>query len=230
MCLFRIIIPVFLLLCGLSAHAAGGHWATDDATVVSPGQCELELWDQRRDSETSETVLSPVCNFGGPGDIEWTLALNHLRAGGDDALEAGLGAKHLVREIGGYDYGIGIAGGVGFSDERDRMETAEVYVPFTLPFFDQRMHLHLNAGWEYDRRRANRHDATWAVAMDMELWGRATLIGEVFGSDSGETAVQGGWRYAFARWDATLDMSWLRQTGDDSDVWTTIALNIGFGS
>lgn len=69
-CLTGLIAPTSGLVLGsvtgwMPAQAAGGHPAVDDANLLEPGQCKLELWGER-ESGAARTLVhaGPGCRVG----------------------------------------------------------------------------------------------------------------------------------------------------------------------
>jgi len=58
------------------AHAAGGHHAVDDATVMEPNQCLLETWADAFRGGNGSWHVGPACRVGA-----WELGLGIDRAG-----------------------------------------------------------------------------------------------------------------------------------------------------
>ena len=57
------------------AHAAGGHHAVDDATILDEGQCQLSAWSEReRQGARTLYHLEPGCRVG---PVELSLGLEH---------------------------------------------------------------------------------------------------------------------------------------------------------
>lgn len=62
-----LLLPAVALLGILScmpARAAGGHFAVDDAAIVEPGQCQLELWQEQVQHRRLRHA-GPACHLGG---------------------------------------------------------------------------------------------------------------------------------------------------------------------
>jgi hypothetical protein len=66
----------------LQAHAAGGHHAVDDATLLEPGQCEVEGWVSSARDGTRGMHVGPNCRVG---PIEIGAAFDRERADGSGA-------------------------------------------------------------------------------------------------------------------------------------------------
>jgi hypothetical protein len=86
----RRIAPAALVLTALQAQAAGGHHAVDDASLLEPGECQLETWADRTAGGTRSTMhLGPACRLGA---VELGLNLDRTRGAGA-ASTAGLQLK-----------------------------------------------------------------------------------------------------------------------------------------
>lgn len=62
-----LLLPAVALLTCLPcmpARAAGGHFAVDDAAIVEPGQCQLELWQEQVQNRRLRHA-GPACHLGG---------------------------------------------------------------------------------------------------------------------------------------------------------------------
>lgn len=77
-----------LLAAPALAGAAGGHHAVDDATILDPGQCELESWYGRARAREDVLHLGPNCRLG---PVEVGVAAE--RARGEGAYETLAGAQ-----------------------------------------------------------------------------------------------------------------------------------------
>jgi hypothetical protein len=54
------------LACAPSAHAAGGHHAVDDASILEPGQCQVESWVDRENGGNRSTLhAGTACRVAG---------------------------------------------------------------------------------------------------------------------------------------------------------------------
>src|SRR3954447_16160664 len=57
-------IAIVASLWAASGHAAGGHFAVDDAAILEVGTCLLETWWERADHAGSLLHLGPACRVG----------------------------------------------------------------------------------------------------------------------------------------------------------------------
>lgn len=79
-------------LCALAAIAAhaGGHFDVDDAAMLSPGECQYELWASRPRGHASESFqhVGPSCRIGA---VEW--GLNADRSASADGTDLSVGPQ-----------------------------------------------------------------------------------------------------------------------------------------
>lgn len=72
------------------ALATGGHHAVDDAGLLDPGQCQVELWAERHAEGRRLQHLGPTCRWAG---LEWGLNLDRWQDTGARGTDLGLQAK-----------------------------------------------------------------------------------------------------------------------------------------
>ena len=103
-------VLVLIVLALLPACAnAGRPLATEDASILEPGACQLELW-MDRSREARDVWAAPACNFG--GGIEWQVAGARTFEQGSSALSAALvQAKTVFRSVDDNPWGIGLVAG-----------------------------------------------------------------------------------------------------------------------
>lgn len=115
-------------LIAASAQAAGGHHAVDDASIMDPGQCQLELWQERNvhDSGTL-THAGPGCRLGA---LEWGLNLDRVRAPGEAALTlVGPQAKWAMPLSPSWRVGASV--GANWTGREGRYTSSQLLVPVT---------------------------------------------------------------------------------------------------
>jgi len=176
--LARTLLAFALAATAASAHA-GRPLDTEDADIIDEGRCQLESWIFQSRS-TQRYWLVPACNpFG---NLELQLGLARERP--DDAPRHNdyvLQAKTLLKPIAENGWGIGLVGAAarfGSGDERTWGYTALVAGSRSLA--DDRVRLHGNAGAVYTYRTRGL-SGLWAIAGELEVVERVTLVGEVLG-------------------------------------------------
>ncbi|MDQ3606314.1 MAG: hypothetical protein M3418_09060 [Gemmatimonadota bacterium] len=181
---------LLLLAAGMAAPAAAQQFVTDDATVTAHRACQLEGWY----GEAASWVL-PACRFFRPLEITAGVGFVADEDGGR-AAEYVLQGKTLFRELQPNGYGVGLVMGIGVDPLAQatgrRIEGVYAFLPLSLSLAGDRLLLHLNPGWHFERdahdhggrvQDAAHHAFTWAFRGDLVLTERFTLIGELFGED-----------------------------------------------
>lgn len=177
------------LLAPPPAHAVR-PMVTDDASILDPGQCTVETWLEHHPDDHQYWAV-PHCRLadweliGGLGELRPTIATG----ASSSWLIAG---KTLFRPLARNDWGIGllladqIGGGNGLTGN------LFVNVPVSFSVLDDRVRIHLNAGWA--RERGARNGPTWAAGVEWSVNERLGLTFEGYGT--GPAYVQAGLRYA----------------------------------
>jgi hypothetical protein len=138
----RFFLPVVLtgLLLPFHVFAAGGHHAVDDAAIVDPGQCNLELWAERANRDRRQLQHAGVgCHLFGVeaginADRETAQAASSLHMHGVQLKWATELRPQLA---------IGLVAAMGWQDQTPRSQRS-VLVPMTwTPREDLAIHLNL---------------------------------------------------------------------------------------
>src|SRR4029453_9722065 len=100
-CRLADVVALFGLVCVLGAappaRAAGGHYAVDDAAILDPGACQVELWiDRAAGGRGTLLHAGPGCRAG---PVELSLNLDHFHAEGAGAVTAVGPQLKWVREL-----------------------------------------------------------------------------------------------------------------------------------
>ncbi|MFL6672668.1 MAG: hypothetical protein ACJ8LG_05165 [Massilia sp.] len=189
------------ILLAPSLSQAGRPLVTDDASVVRAGTCEIEAWTNHR-SGGDEYWTVPHCAAGA-----WELAGGVSRsrppASGTGPESALLAAKTLFRPLRRNSWGIGITLSNQFGGWRGVLGDLAAVVPFSMSLFDDRVLVHVNAGWQ--RPRGAHSGATWALAAEWNATRRIGLTLEAYGSQHGRSYLQAGARYDLLPNRLTLD-------------------------
>jgi hypothetical protein len=202
--------------CALPAAQAGRPMTVDDASIVAPGQCQLETYVQRQSAigataAVSEYWLAPSCNAGG----EWELGLAAARATGmpGGPWQYGrLQAKTVLRPLAPEQWGIGLVLADQYRASDGLDGNWSVNVPFTVSLRGDTILFHVNGGWLRepvdDRLHRHRHSATWGSGAEFRLTPRASLTAEVFGQQNAGSHYQLGASYALVPDRVQLDATW----------------------
>lgn len=151
-------LAVGLLCVGLSAFAAGGHHAVDDAAMVDAGQCQFETWIDR-DSHSSRSLvhMGPACRVG---PVELGLNLDSIHA-------ADVGATTLVGPQVKWAHALtetlsaGVVLAASWQDRSPDFVVGTVLLPVTWQVSES-LALHANVGRDF--RRGGEPDTSRAGA------------------------------------------------------------------
>lgn len=97
-------VAAALVACG-PGHAAGGHHAVDNASILDPGACKIEGWFQRGQDGSSLLHAGTGCRVG---PVELTAGADHERQTGDTATGYSLQAKWAAEAAQGLDVGVSV--------------------------------------------------------------------------------------------------------------------------
>jgi hypothetical protein len=193
--------------------------------IVDRRACQLEAWHGE-----AASWLFPACHLI-PG-VELTAGAGRVRGGNGREVEYVFQAKAPLREPEPGRPGVGVVAGLGFgllSQVLGRGAAgAFAYIPVTLPLADERLTLHVNLGWAFERDEHEHagvvhdeahHALTWAargdVVLPLTLAGaqRLALIAEVFGENRWRPEYQVGARGVLLPDRLHADVSWGGHTG-----------------
>ena len=142
---------MFALVClvggAMPSHAAGGHHAVDDAAILEPGTCQVEVWVDRA-SGGRGTLLhgGPACRVGA---VELSLNLDRFQADGAGAVSAGGPQLKWAREL-APALSAGIVLSAGLRDHAPNFIGGSVVVPVTWQVGES-LRIHVNAGRDFLR-------------------------------------------------------------------------------
>jgi hypothetical protein len=188
--LARAVLAIGFAAIAGSAYA-GRPLDTEDAEIIDEGRCQLESWAFQSRS-TKRYWLVPACNpFG---NLE--LQLGFAREQPEDAPRHDdyvLQAKTLLKPLEENGWGIGLVGSAArFGGGEERTWGYSALVAVSRSFDDNRARLHGNAGAVYIQRTRGL-SGLWAVAGELDVTERVTLVGEVLGvAGEGRLAQVGG--------------------------------------
>lgn len=188
----RAFLPAAALLACASAQATR-PMVVDDASITSPGNCQVESWTQRTPSQTEHWAM-PACNVGGT----WELAagLGRIDLGGPGyAYRSGVvQAKTVFRPLEKNDWGIGLTIANQFRQGTGVAGDLSVLVPVSLSLLDDRVLVHANVGWLHAHTNGQ-NDGFWATGAEWAVHPQLTLTLETYGTGRNHGFAQTG-----ARW------------------------------
>ena len=205
--------------CVLTAHGAtamGGHFDVDDASVLAPGRCQVELWALHGEAARLGHV-GPACRVG---PVELGLSLERLSDDEGRAILVGAQVKWVTTLWPQVDAGIAVS---ALRDTTRGRELYTVYVPVTWSL-SSAVQLHANVGG--DRNSEGRYTSRLGVAGEWAIDERFTLLGERFRLLDA-IATRAGVRIALGE-QASIDLSGARISGSGNRVWG-LGLTVEFG-
>jgi hypothetical protein len=193
-------------------HAAGGHFAVDDAAILDAGTCQVETWWERADHAGSLLHLGPACRVG---PVELAVNADRIQPR-DGSPQTPVGPQVKWGAPIDDRVSVGVVALVAWQGSGPHYAGATLYAPLTLRVADALV-LNVNIGrdWVRDLPARGRAGASleWQAAPE---W---TIIGErfrQFGADFARLGVQ--WQQSKA---LGFDLSRARGVGGTSaGTWT----------
>ena len=171
--------------------------ATDDASTLLPGMCQLEI-EQRQFRNRFERDIVPVCNLW----FDTEIGIGHQRVAARDASRADSVVyqfKKVFAPADASDWAFGVgAATVRAASGSEQSGARQHYVNALLSRQLGATALHVNLGAIVDREAEpgmRRNRLTWALAAEHEATPRWTLVGEVFGQRGQPETAQIGLRW-----------------------------------
>ena len=212
------------------------QYITDDAALTEHRACQIQMWHGQRASWVLP-VCTPVRN------VELSLGFIAVweDGTGDGHFEYVVQGKTLLKPLVADGWGAGFVAGTGrdpaLASTNPDVRTVYAYVPLSRSLAGDRVLLHQNTGWLYQRAGdeqewRGRHALTWAARVDVALGGSrgaaqfpGVAVVEVYGAEGAAGAdpeFQVGVR-PFPRPEAVqVDLSWggLLRSGTRAAGWT----------
>ncbi len=127
-----------------SSHAASGHHSVDDATMLDPGQCQVETWFERFvDGDARVWHVGPACRVGA---VELGLNLDAVRTSDGRTNVGGVQVK-WVRRL-SEQVSIGAVATAAWQDETPHHVGSNVVIPLTWQATET-LQVHLNLGRDF---------------------------------------------------------------------------------
>ena len=209
------------LVSAAPALAAGGHHAVDDAALLEPGQCQLELWwDHESGGARSLLHAGPACRVGA---VELGLNLDHVRLDGTGTTSIAGAQLKWARDV-GNGWSAGVVLWLAGQDRAPHNLGSTIVIPVTWQATETLL-AHVNVGRDF---RPGERDLNRAgIALEWTPLGNGSLNGSLIV----ERFREGGanfWR-AGARWALTpmssVDLSRARGLDSSAGAWWTLGLS-----
>lgn len=179
----------------ISCSFAAPPLSSDDASVLEPGTCQLEI-EQRRFNRRVELDVVPACNLFWGAEV----GIGKLRTTpeGQPRSDSVVYQVKKVLVPGGespWSFGIGAAS-IRATGHQSGTRQDLLNAIFTRPIGASVVHLNIGQVRESEAvEGAPRHRHSWAVAIENEVNERWTLVAEVVGQKGMPESAQAGLRW-----------------------------------
>lgn len=211
--MLRALLLTTFALSGLPVHAAGGHYAVDDAEVMEDGRCKIESWYQRFSGAGRLLHLGAAC---GVGPLELGAATEPQREDGASTASHALGVKWATPVAPGLSAGLS-ATPVWQAHSRPRFQgtAANALLTWTPA---ENWRLHANLGRDFVRRGDDQ--ARGGTAIDWTPGGGAWQLAAERYRQQGGHFVRAGLRWTSdSHWIVDLSRA-VKRRGQGESVWT----------
>lgn len=202
------------------AHAAGGHHAVDDAVILEPGECQVEIWaDRARAGARTLVHVGPACRVGA---LEVGLNLDRARIAGDAAVRSGgpqlKWAAPLTASL-----SVGAVAWTTWQDIEPRLAGSSLVIPLTWQA-TERLAVHVNLGRDFRRRGPDMQRS--GAALEWAALPQWSFVAERFRENEGNFRRFGA-RYEVSKV-LSLDLSQARGLSGAAPAWWTLGVNWTF--
>ncbi len=219
-CRLALCLVALLSSTTLPAGAAGGSHSVDDAVLLEPGQCNIELWfDRATGGARSLAHVGPACRIG-----EVELGLNADRehgAGTSSATTFGPQVKWAATL--NDDWSAGIVLSATGRNHSPRYLGSTVVVPVTWRASEAVL-THVNVG--RDIRRGARDTQRGGLALEWAPLESCSFVAERF-RESGANYWRAGARWTLTS-TASVDLSRAGALSGSASPWWTLGVNWAF--
>jgi hypothetical protein len=211
---------LLLLLSGFDnaghAYAAGGNHFVDDAAMLAPGHCQVEVWgDRERNGNRKLLHAGPACRAG-PVELGFNLDHTSVRGVGNVTV-AGPQMKWTRALNDSFSAGVVVA--AGWQDNLPRFLGTTVVFPVTWQAGTAVL-LHANLGWDFRHRSSDTLRAgVSAEWTPLPAW---SLVAERF-RESDTNFWRAGVRYAVSP-QVSIDLNRAGGLNGASHPWWTVGL------
>jgi hypothetical protein len=187
-----------------TAYAAGGHFAVDDATILEPDECQVEVWRESADELGWLVHVGPACRVG---PVELALNAEHFRVR-DLSAQSALGPQVKWATTLDDRFAVGIVAAATWRTRTPHYVGVSLYVPLSVKLVES-LRANVNVGRDWLRGGASL--ARGGIALEWQATREWVLVGERFRQAGGDFARVG------AQWQASetigFDLSRTRGLG-----------------
>jgi len=201
-------------------QAAGGHHTVDDAALLEPGQCQLEVWFEREAGNARSLLhAGPACRAG---PVQLGLALDRERSDASPATSSFSAQLKWARPL-DERWSVGAVLALAGQDRSPRYVGSTIVIPVTWKATDTLL-AHLNVGRDFRHRQRDLNRA--GLALEWAPLETGSLVAERY--------WEGGahFRRVGARWALTpstnIDLSQARGLHGSAPAWWTLGLSWTF--
>ncbi|WAC72522.1 hypothetical protein OU995_23710 [Roseateles sp. SL47] len=215
--MLRLGLASALPLLAPSAQAAGGHHAVDDASILEPGQCQVEIWQERTEHGAGTlNHVGPGCRWGA---LEWGLNVDQVRQTGQGRQTfAGPQAKWATALT--DQWSVGFSVGANWTTRDVRYSGSTMVIPVT---WQPTATLAVHGNLGLDQQPGVGAQARRGLAAEWTPSAHWSFIAERF-DDHDARHWRGGVRYLVNE-RVSLDLSRAAYLGAESRPWWTFGVN-----
>lgn len=199
----------------VSSHAAGGHHAVDDAAILDPGQCQVELWAEQASRRELQHV-GPACRVA---SLELGLSVERSSLEGASSTGSGGAQVKWAADV-QPGLALGVVWSAGWQGEAARFTGHTLLLPMSWSPRED-LDLHVNVG-----RELRPHAAAverLGAAVEWKLSAHWQTLLEWWRDGAGSQARIGG-RYAVSE-GVSVDLSRAESLRSGRAGWWTLGLN-----
>ena len=195
-------ISIFLSILSLYSHA-GRPMVVDDAALVPPKSCQIEMWAQDN-IENNEYWVVPACNSG--RNLELAIGTGKITDHKDRNHFINIQAKTLLKPLttNGWGVGFSVASQV---DTNNSKNDWQFNIPVSFSMLNDHFLIHLNAGVSREHL-THRNLTTWGIGTETQIASPIFLTAEVYGNDRHESFYQTGFKHMLYKDFVQLDASY----------------------
>jgi hypothetical protein len=213
------LLPLLICLAGDTAWA-GEPLATEDASILAKGVCQVESWHRWSTGGGHQGWLLPACSVNDYLEIAFGGArYRDPDLGGHSLLL--LQAKTVFYRDPGDRWSAGFVASAmrdgGHESRSDAFHNAAALGIVSFNALDETLRFHVNAGVVYSRDDYT--TGAWGTAAEFDFREDWTVMGEIFRDEPGRPKFQLGLRYTLVTDRVELFVSGGDRIGGNGDSW-----------